>query len=376
MNGRIYDPTLGRFLQADPFIQAPKNSQNYNRYSYVLNNPMSYTDPSGYFFASLFKGVRKFVKKYWRTALAIGIAAVTGYGVNLFVALEAYSGAAIIAATGGALAGYVATGSLKGATVGALSSLAFFGIGQAFGASSGFFQSGGAGHMGAHALTGGIISDLQGGNFGHGFWSAGITKGTQVSGAMPDDLIGGVISSAVVGGTVSSLTGGKFANGATTAAFQFAMNAYVNRESRVQKAVDAAKLSKKYYKRFHKLLKALGSMQENILKTESHKEMLSKLPYDDLIELSSTQMYGGSKSLAGWAGGDRELIEHMMHEYYRRPIYRQQIALAGQAATAAQKALYISPFISSVVGSTPAWFQKAYSYYSDMNFAKETILGN
>jgi RHS repeat-associated protein len=35
MNGRIYDPTLGRFLQADPFIQAPKNSQSYNRYAYV-----------------------------------------------------------------------------------------------------------------------------------------------------------------------------------------------------------------------------------------------------------------------------------------------------------------------------------------------------
>ena len=50
MNGRIYDPTLGRFLQADPHIQAPMNSQNYNRYSYVLNNPMSYTDPSGYLF--------------------------------------------------------------------------------------------------------------------------------------------------------------------------------------------------------------------------------------------------------------------------------------------------------------------------------------
>lgn len=43
MGGRIYDPTLGRFLQADPHIQAPKNSQNYNRYSYVLNNPLSYT---------------------------------------------------------------------------------------------------------------------------------------------------------------------------------------------------------------------------------------------------------------------------------------------------------------------------------------------
>jgi len=55
MNGRIYDLTLGRFLQADPHIQAPKNSQNYNRYSYVLNNPLSYTDPTGYFFKKLLK---------------------------------------------------------------------------------------------------------------------------------------------------------------------------------------------------------------------------------------------------------------------------------------------------------------------------------
>jgi RHS repeat-associated protein len=50
MKDRIYDPSLGRFLQADPHIQAPNNSQNYNRYSYVLNNPVSYTDPSGFFF--------------------------------------------------------------------------------------------------------------------------------------------------------------------------------------------------------------------------------------------------------------------------------------------------------------------------------------
>ncbi len=48
MNGRVYDPSLGRFMQADPFIQAPAFSQSYNRYSYVLNNPLSFTDPSGY----------------------------------------------------------------------------------------------------------------------------------------------------------------------------------------------------------------------------------------------------------------------------------------------------------------------------------------
>ena len=37
MNGRLYDPVIGRFLQADPIIQAPHNAQSHNRYSYVLN---------------------------------------------------------------------------------------------------------------------------------------------------------------------------------------------------------------------------------------------------------------------------------------------------------------------------------------------------
>ncbi len=40
---------LGRFLSPDPYIQYPDNLQSYNRYSYVLNNPLSYTDPSGHF---------------------------------------------------------------------------------------------------------------------------------------------------------------------------------------------------------------------------------------------------------------------------------------------------------------------------------------
>ena len=47
MKGRMYDAKLGRFLSPDPFVQAPTNPQNYNRYSYCLNNPLKYTDPSG-----------------------------------------------------------------------------------------------------------------------------------------------------------------------------------------------------------------------------------------------------------------------------------------------------------------------------------------
>lgn len=48
MGGRLYDPTLGRFLSPDPMVGRPKNSQNWNRYSYVMNNPMKYSDPTGY----------------------------------------------------------------------------------------------------------------------------------------------------------------------------------------------------------------------------------------------------------------------------------------------------------------------------------------
>ncbi len=48
MNGRVYDPLVGLFISPDPVIQEPLNPLNYNRYSYVLNNPLKYTDPSGY----------------------------------------------------------------------------------------------------------------------------------------------------------------------------------------------------------------------------------------------------------------------------------------------------------------------------------------
>ena len=65
MNGRLYDPLLHRFLQPDNFVQEPHNTQNYNRYGYVLNNPLKYTDPSG---------------EYGLAAVAIGVGiAITGY---------------------------------------------------------------------------------------------------------------------------------------------------------------------------------------------------------------------------------------------------------------------------------------------------------
>lgn len=47
MNVRMYDPVIGRVLSPDNYVQDPTNTQCYNRYSYCLNNPLRYTDPSG-----------------------------------------------------------------------------------------------------------------------------------------------------------------------------------------------------------------------------------------------------------------------------------------------------------------------------------------
>jgi len=44
----VYDPVLGRFLSPDPMVQSPYDAQSWNRYSYVRNNPLRYTDPSGF----------------------------------------------------------------------------------------------------------------------------------------------------------------------------------------------------------------------------------------------------------------------------------------------------------------------------------------
>jgi RHS repeat-associated protein len=48
MNGRVYDPAIGRFVSADPYVSEPLDTQGWNRYAYVGNDPLSLVDPSGF----------------------------------------------------------------------------------------------------------------------------------------------------------------------------------------------------------------------------------------------------------------------------------------------------------------------------------------
>jgi len=64
-NSRLYDAVLGRFLSPDPYVQMPDFSQNFNRYSYCLNNPLVYVDEDGEFFltiiCALVPGLQEFI---------------------------------------------------------------------------------------------------------------------------------------------------------------------------------------------------------------------------------------------------------------------------------------------------------------------------
>jgi RHS repeat-associated protein len=101
MNGRIYDPLVGRFMSADPFIQAPSMLQSYNRYAYVMNNPLNLTDPSGYSWWTRIRG----------TVVRAIAAVADAYGCSGYcsAAVGAYQGAK----NGGGLGGAV-VGGLRG----------------------------------------------------------------------------------------------------------------------------------------------------------------------------------------------------------------------------------------------------------------------
>lgn len=200
MNGRIYDARLGRFMQADPFIQQANDAQMYNRYSYVRNNPLTYDDPSGYIVPAL----------VGLLAVAGGYSATT---VALSVAFTAFAQTLIM---GGNFGDAIAAGIIGGATSAAFSAIGGFDF-------AGSELAGLIGDTATKALAfgsvGGLSSLFSGGKFGHGFVSAGLGAAVGGSRIFGESAAGKALLSATIGGTASKLTGGKFANGAATAAF-------------------------------------------------------------------------------------------------------------------------------------------------------------
>lgn len=129
MNARLYSPKTCRFLSPDPIVSLSLNDQNFNRYSYCLNNPFKYTDPSGKFAisasliiigsAALIGGVTNIVYQakcgnihnFWEGLGAFGIGAVAG-GAGAWAGLAACAavGVTAVGVVGGAISGAVTGG--------------------------------------------------------------------------------------------------------------------------------------------------------------------------------------------------------------------------------------------------------------------------
>jgi len=151
MNGRLYDPVVGRMLSSDNYVQDATSTQSYNRYSYALNNPLKYRDPSGEFI--------------W---IPIIIGATIG----------AYSGWQIgeaKGATGWKMAGYIlggaAIGGVSGYAGGAVAGSISAGIGGVGGGMIGTTIGGGV----AGGINGFGMAAISGGNVGQGFVNGAIS---------------------------------------------------------------------------------------------------------------------------------------------------------------------------------------------------------
>jgi RHS repeat-associated protein len=220
MNGRIYDPLIGRFMSADPFIQAPSMLQSYNRYSYVMNNPLNLTDPSGYF--------------SWRKLIGY---ATYGMYANSSVARTVITMAACYY---GGPAGCAAATAVNAYVSGATTHQALKSGGIAFLTAGAFYLAGGVAPAGvdptsvaaaesleryaAHAAAGCVSAAMGGGQCGTGAVAAVFGKfATNATQSWGVGIAQGA-AAVIAGGVGSVIAGGKFENGAKTAAFGYLFN--------------------------------------------------------------------------------------------------------------------------------------------------------
>lgn len=257
MNGRVFDPLLGRFTSADPFIGDVEDSQEYNRYSYVGNNPLNAIDPSGYFkLKDLFMVSHYSNPAYWlapktykqyepmlRGIVVSAVLTYASWGIAApwaGAAGGAVSGFESSLLNGGSVGDAFKSGMIGGAT-GYFTAYASGVIGDTFKEYGYYGATGEIARAAFHGAVSGGITEVMGGEFRHGFYAG--AAGSIFGGAtnFGGDDLGSVMArttvSAVVGGTVSELGGGKFANGAITSAFQHLFNNEAHLEARQDRMI-------------------------------------------------------------------------------------------------------------------------------------------
>ena len=177
MNGRVYDPILGRFLSPDNYIQAAGFTQSFNRYSYALNNPFKYTDPDGNNPVLLGMLAYGLINGYM-TQQAGGSFA-RGFAVGMItagVAMALTAGVGMIGqgATTGFIPGAI-TGAMVGGVSGGLTQLIAYRILNNVWSGTQFLNGAISGSI-SGAITGGAIGYSRAEKYGVNPWTGGVTK--------------------------------------------------------------------------------------------------------------------------------------------------------------------------------------------------------
>jgi len=213
MNGRLYDPLTAQFLSPDNYVQLPDFTQNFNRYSYCLNNPLKYTDPSGDFVFSLFLPV---IGPFLDAACWGAVIGGAGYTANV-----AFSDGGFNNWNWGQFGKSVGIGAISGAVTA--------GIGNAFGAVGSNGIGGEIARAYTHGFANGMISEFSGGDFMSGFVSGGLgslggSAFMMYGGRFASSTLGNYAFSGLTGGIGAELAGGNFWEGAATGLMTTGLN--------------------------------------------------------------------------------------------------------------------------------------------------------
>ncbi|CZF86817.1 RHS repeat-associated core domain-containing protein [Grimontia marina] len=218
MNARLYDPVYGRFISADTIIPEPGMSGSYNRYSYVYNNPVNFTDPSGHNPFIIFAiGLALFTfsfttdNQFLQAITAIAGTLMMGYasfGANGLWGLAGTKGAIASGATVGFTTGVVSTGKISGGLKGAIIGGAGAGITSGIGGIAAGTFAGKVGVTIAHGVTQGIIAEAKGGKFRNGFIGGLVAKAGGLAFGIPDAIELQMLQGAAFAAAAVLLTGG------------------------------------------------------------------------------------------------------------------------------------------------------------------------
>ena len=180
MNGRMYDPILGRMLSPDNYVQNPFDPQNYNRYTYCKNNPLIYNDPSG---------------EFWNLVIGALIGGFMNWAATGFEFSWKGLGYFAVGAAAGALSAGIGSGISSAMAAGGSFAAGFVGSSTAVYAASSFAT--GAAIGSAAGFTAGFTTGFGNSLLGEKDFGTSLWNGTK------DGLIGGAI-----GGLIGGIGGG------------------------------------------------------------------------------------------------------------------------------------------------------------------------